>query len=95
MEDVEYEVESILKQRVRSGVTQYLVKWVDWPRADATWETEDAFESATKSEAGSVVYFTATWFALLPCCCCLAAAAAADGLLTGSPYGLAGAGPAA
>ena len=26
------------------GAIQYLIKWVDWPEDDATWESEDTLE---------------------------------------------------
>ena len=33
-------VETILKQRKRNGITEYLVKWAGYPKAAATWEPE-------------------------------------------------------
>lgn len=36
--DEEYIVESILGRRERKGVTQYLIKWKDYPPSDNTWE---------------------------------------------------------
>ena len=49
MEEEDYEVESILKQRrLRGGKLEYFVKWKDWPTEDSTWEPEEAFDSATE-----------------------------------------------
>ena len=76
MEEEEYEVEAIRRQRMRlgacsrstraprraapaaahafataclpAGEAEYLVKWLNWPEEDSTWETEDALESATE-----------------------------------------------
>ena len=37
MTEEDYEVESILKQRVRrGGKVEYFVKWKDWPISDGT-----------------------------------------------------------
>ena len=49
MEEEDYEVEGIIRQRVRKGVTEYLVLWKDWPEADATWEQESALEDAPEA----------------------------------------------
>ena len=67
VEEQDYEVEAIQKQRKkRNGTVEYLVKWLNWPEEDSTWETEetlaDAVEaldswrgrgSASRKEAGS------------------------------------------
>ena len=34
----EYEVETILKERTKGKVRQYLVKWKGYPLAERTWE---------------------------------------------------------
>jgi hypothetical protein len=33
-------VERILDKRVRKGVIQYLIKWLDYPEDESTWESE-------------------------------------------------------
>ncbi|KAK5075496.1 Chromobox protein 1 [Lithohypha guttulata] len=47
--DPEYEVEAIRRQRVRKGVTEYLVKWKDYTEADNTWEPEENLEGASEA----------------------------------------------
>ena len=47
-EEGEYEVEDILDERVRYGKTEYLVKWKDWPRANATWEREGNLDNTVE-----------------------------------------------
>ena len=59
MEEEAYEVEAILKQRrVRGGggEVEYLVKWLNWPEADSTWESEDAFEDARETCAAQLCH---------------------------------------
>ncbi len=34
----EYQVEKILNKRIIDGQTKYLIKWMDWPATDSTWE---------------------------------------------------------
>ena len=46
-----YEINYIKAHRDRAGVRQYLVNWVGYPDADATWE----FESSLTDEAPSAV----------------------------------------
>ena len=48
IEEEDYEVEIILRQRRRGGVDEYLTKWKNWPEADATWEKKTAFENAAE-----------------------------------------------
>lgn len=36
--EIIYNAEKILKQRVRNGKTEYLVKWANYPVSQATWE---------------------------------------------------------
>jgi Chromo (CHRromatin Organisation MOdifier) domain len=36
----EFEVESIISHRRQRSKSQYLVKWLDWPLSDSTWEDE-------------------------------------------------------
>jgi hypothetical protein len=38
----EYEVERIISQRHQRGRTQYLVKWLDFPISESTWEEESS-----------------------------------------------------
>jgi hypothetical protein len=45
LHEQEYEVEDILKQRVRDGAVEYLVRWVGFPDQD-TWEPTSAVENA-------------------------------------------------
>ena len=45
----EYEVEKILKRRIRDGKTEYQVKWRDYKRP--TWEPEDALENTQALDA--------------------------------------------
>jgi hypothetical protein len=35
-----FEVESIISHRRQRGKSQYLVKWLDWPLSESTWEDE-------------------------------------------------------
>ena len=46
MEEMEYEMEEIINARRKngSGPWEYLVKWVDWPVEDSTWEPVSAFQ---------------------------------------------------
>src|SRR5437868_15232929 len=39
-----YIPESILKQRIRKGQLQYLVKWERYPESEATWEPADGLD---------------------------------------------------
>lgn len=39
-----YIPEKILKQRVRKGQIQYLVKWERYPESEATWEPADRLQ---------------------------------------------------
>lgn len=39
--DEVYEIEKIVKKRLRKGKTEYLIKWKDYPEEENTWETED------------------------------------------------------
>ena len=36
-----FNAENILKRRKRKGKNQYLVKWVGYPKSQATWEPEE------------------------------------------------------
>lgn len=58
--DTEFYIERVLAKREYEGVTQYLIKWKDYPLKDSTWERgEDiierylieAFESDSKSKS--------------------------------------------
>lgn len=42
----EYEVDFILAKRRRNGTWEYLVVWVGFPIAEATWEPEENLEGA-------------------------------------------------
>ena len=42
----EYEVEAILAERIRRGVTEYLVKWKGYTTENNTWEPEDNITNA-------------------------------------------------
>ena len=47
-DDTEYEVECILDEEVGpNGERRFLVKWANWPEADATWEGEEALNECT------------------------------------------------
>jgi hypothetical protein len=43
-ENVSYEVECILDQRIRKGKQQYLVHWKGYPKEEATWEPIENFD---------------------------------------------------
>merc|ERR1712179_421541 len=48
-EETEYEVESIVDNRVVDGVTEYLVKWKGWENEeDQTWEPEENLVGSEK-----------------------------------------------
>ncbi|KAK6089564.1 hypothetical protein P3W45_001446 [Vairimorpha bombi] len=36
-----YDVEKILKKRIRKGKPEYLIKWVGYPDSESTWEFEE------------------------------------------------------
>ena len=40
----EYEAELILDDKIRNNRREYLIKWKDWPREDASWEPESNLE---------------------------------------------------
>ncbi|KOO27663.1 chromobox protein 1 [Chrysochromulina tobinii] len=42
MEEQDYEVEKILAQRQRGRKVEYLIKWLNWPDEDSTWEPASA-----------------------------------------------------
>lgn len=42
----EYEVDFILAKRRRNGTWEYLVVWVGYPIAEATWEPEEHLDNA-------------------------------------------------
>ena len=37
-DEEEYDVETIIGKRTRSGVTEYLVKWLGYEESESTWE---------------------------------------------------------
>ena len=39
-----YIPEKILRQQIRNGVLQYLVKWERYPESEATWESADKLQ---------------------------------------------------
>ena len=36
--DGEYYVEKVIKMRLKKGREEFLVKWIDYPLSEATWE---------------------------------------------------------
>ena len=46
--DGEYYVEKVIKMRVKEGREEFLVKWIDYPLSEATWEP---FENLSGQEA--------------------------------------------
>jgi hypothetical protein len=46
-DDNVFDVESILDFRMEKGKEQYLVKWLDYPIDQATWETTESFSEET------------------------------------------------
>lgn len=40
--EVDYEVELILKKRIRQGSVEYYLKWKNFPMEDCTWEPRDS-----------------------------------------------------
>ena len=56
--DGEYYVEKVIKMRVKEGREEFLVKWIDYPSSEATWEP---FENLSGQEACEyLVFFTFT-----------------------------------
>ncbi|KAG5455598.1 MAG: hypothetical protein BJ554DRAFT_4936 [Olpidium bornovanus] len=47
----EYEVEAIIGQRTRHKKTQYLVQWLGYDKAKATWAEEGNFQNARQAVA--------------------------------------------
>jgi Chromo (CHRromatin Organisation MOdifier) domain len=45
-DELEYEVEEIIRHRKNRGKDQYLVKWVGFPIEDATWEPPGNLKNA-------------------------------------------------
>jgi len=43
---LEYEVERILKSKLRQGRKYYLIKWKGYPNEENTWEPEESFTNA-------------------------------------------------
>ena len=46
--DGEYYVEKVIKMRVKEGMEEFIVKWIDYPLSEATWEP---FENLSRQEA--------------------------------------------
>ncbi len=46
--DGEYYIEKVIKMRVKEGREEFLVKWIDYPLSEATWEP---FENLSGQEA--------------------------------------------
>jgi hypothetical protein len=44
----EWEVESILEERIRRRKKEYLVKWKGYGREEATWQTKGDLKNATR-----------------------------------------------
>ncbi len=46
--DGEYYVEKVIKMHIKEGREEFLVKWIDYPLSEATWEP---FENLSDQEA--------------------------------------------
>ena len=49
-DDVQYEVEKLLRKRKEGGRVHYLVKWLGYRDEDNTWEPEDNLDCDEKIE---------------------------------------------
>jgi hypothetical protein len=47
-DDEYYEVEKILKEEVREGQLCYLIRWVNYPPEDDSWEPTSMLEQCTE-----------------------------------------------
>ncbi len=52
--DGEYYVEKVIKMRVKEGREEFLVKWIDYPLSEATWEP---FENLLARKHVSILIF--------------------------------------
>jgi hypothetical protein len=50
-DEVEYQVDKIIGQRVFHGQKEYLVTWKDYPQSEATWEAHDNVENLEVMDA--------------------------------------------
>ena len=52
--DGEYYVEKVIKMHLKQGREEFLVKWIDYPLSEATWEP---FENLSGQEACEYLIF--------------------------------------
>ena len=58
--DGEYYVEKVLKMRVIEGREEFLVKWIDYPLSEATWEPFENLSGQEACECLDIISFTIT-----------------------------------
>ncbi len=58
--DGEYYVEKIIKMGVKEGREEFLVKWIDYPLSEATWEPFENLSGHEACEYLDIFTFTIT-----------------------------------
>ena len=58
--DGEYYVKKVIKMRVKEGREEFLVKWIDYPLSEATWEPFKNLSGQEASEYLDIFTFTIT-----------------------------------
>ena len=58
--DREYFVEKVIKMRVKEGREEFLVKWIDYPLSEATWEPFENLSGQEACEYLDIFTFTIT-----------------------------------
>ncbi len=58
--DGEYYVEKVIKTRAKEGRKEFLVKWIDYPLSEATWEPFENLSCQEACEYLDIFTFTIT-----------------------------------